>query len=49
MVQILAAVFITLIVSAAVTWVLASSYHKKVSEARSEVQRKRQGRLLMKL
>ena len=34
MVQILAAVFITLIVSAAVTWVLASSYHKKVSEAK---------------
>ena len=34
MVQVLTAVFITLIVSAAATWVLASSYHKKVSEAK---------------
>ena len=34
MVQVLTAVFITLIVSVAATWVLASSYHKKVSEAK---------------
>ena len=34
MVQVLIAVVITLIIAAAVTWFLASAYHKKVSEAK---------------
>ena len=34
MVQVLIAVVITLIITAALTWVLATNYHKKVSEAK---------------
>ena len=34
MVQVLIAIIVTLIVTALITWVLASSYHKKVSEAK---------------
>ena len=46
--QVLIAIFVTLIVSAPVAWILATNYYKKVSEAKIGNAEERRVRLLMK-